>query len=123
MSSLESAFHCIGNNRAVTALVNQIEESLTLPAEIFKSRIHFAKKIKVEQNLQYNLKIWKKNDTFDILNDISEDVNLVQLMESLENMNYVISIVGYWIFDSNYKKTLCSTHEPLDIICSTSIGE
>ena len=29
-------------------------------------------KIKVEQNLRYNLKIWKKNDAFDILNDINE---------------------------------------------------
>ena len=38
-------------------------------------------KIKVEQNLQYNLTIWKKNDDYDILNDISEDVNLVQAMD------------------------------------------
>ena len=46
--------------------------------------------------------IWKKNDSFDILNDISEDVNLVQLMYSLVNVNHAISIVGYWIFDSKY---------------------
>ena len=41
LSSLVSAFHCIGDNRAVTALVNLIEESLTLQTEIFRSRIHF----------------------------------------------------------------------------------
>ena len=35
------------------------------------------RKIKGEQNLRYNVKIWKKNDDFDILNDISEDVILV----------------------------------------------
>ena len=81
------------------------------------------RKIKGEQILQYNMMIWKKNYDFDILNDISEDVTLVHLMESLGNVNYAISILGYWIFDSNYKKSLCLKHESLDIICSTSIGE
>ena len=47
-----------------------------------------------------------KNNDFDILNDISEDVTLVQLMDSLRNLNHAISIVGYWIFDSNYNKAL-----------------
>ena len=60
------------------------------------------RKIKGKHNLQYNMMIWKKNDSFDILNDISEDVNLVQLMYSLVNVNHAISIVGYWIFDSKY---------------------
>ena len=67
------------------------------------------RKIKGEQNLQYNLTIWKKNDDFDILNDISEYVTLVKLMDSLGNVNHVISIVGYWIFDFNYNKALCLT--------------
>ena len=56
---------------------------------MFKNRIYFAnvimsnrRKIKGEQNLRYNLTIWKKNDAFDILNDISENVTLVQLMDS-----------------------------------------
>ena len=48
----------------------------------------------------------KKNDAFDILNDISEYVTLVQLMDSLGNLNHAISMIGYWIFDSNYKKAL-----------------
>ena len=113
VSSLASAFHCIGYTRAVTALVNHIEESLTLQTKEFKSRIHFANyimknriKINVEQNLQYNLTIWNKNYAFDILNDTSEDLTLVQLMDSLVNVNRYISIVGYWIFDSTYKKSL-----------------
>ena len=42
---LASAFHCIGDNRAVTNLVNRNEESLTLQTEIFKSGIHFANNI------------------------------------------------------------------------------
>ena len=74
------------------------------------------RKIKGEQNLQYNLTIWKKNYDSDILNDISEDVTLVQLIDSLGNVNHDISVVGYWIFDSNYKKSLFLTQESLDII-------
>ena len=48
---------------------------------------------------------------------------MVQLLESIGNVNHAISIVGYWIFDSNYKKALFLTQESLDLICSTSIGE
>ena len=40
--------------------------------------------------------------SFDILTDLSEHVTLVQLMDSLGNANNSISVVGYWIFDSNY---------------------
>ena len=74
---------------------------MNLQTEIFKSRIDFSntimknrRKIKGEQNLQYNLTIWRKNDDFDILNDISEYVNLLQLLDSLGNVNNAISIVG-----------------------------
>ena len=44
-------------------------------------------------------------------------------MDSLGNVNHDISILGHWIFDSNYKKALCLTQESLDIICYLSIGE
>ena len=81
------------------------------------------RKIKGGQNLQYNLMIWKKNDNFGILNDISEDVTLVQLMDSLGGVNHGISIVGRWLFDSNYKKALFFTQELLDIICYPFIEE
>ena len=73
-------------------------------------------KIKGEQSLRYNMTIQNKNDAFDILNDISELFTLVQLTESIGNANHAISIVGHWIFDSNYKKALCLTQESLDII-------
>ena len=60
--------------------------------------------------------MWKKKDYFDILNGISEDVNLVQLMESLGNVNNAMSIVGHWIFGSNYNKALCLTQGSLNLI-------
>ena len=107
-SSLASAFHCISDNRAVPALVNSIEESLTLQTNNSKNIIHFAndimknrRKIKGEHNLRYNLMIWKENYAFDILNDISENVTLVQLMDSIGNANHAISILEHCISDSN----------------------
>ena len=50
----------------------------------------------------------KKGD-FDILNDINENITLVQLMESIGEFNYAISIVGYCIFDYSYKQALFLT--------------
>ena len=41
--------------------------------------------------------------TFDILNNISEYVALVKLMDSLGNANNAVRMVGKLIFDSNYK--------------------
>ena len=54
------------------------------------------KKIKGGQNLRYNLTIWSENDAFDILNYISENVTLVQIMDPLGNVNNDIIIVGHW---------------------------
>ena len=81
------------------------------------------RKIKGEQKLRYNLTTWIKNNTFDILNEISENFTLVQLMDSLGTVNHAISIVCHWIFDSKYKKALFLTQVLMDLICSPSIGE
>ena len=67
------------------------------------------RKIKGEHNLRYNLTIQKNNYAFDILNYISENITLVQLMDALGNVKHAISIVGHCISDSNYNKALCLT--------------
>ena len=59
----------------------------------------------------------------DIITDISEHVTLVQLMDYLGNVNHAISVLGYWIFNSNYEKALLLNIESLDMICAPSIGE
>ena len=41
----------------------------------------------------------------------------------LGNVNHAISVVGYWIFESNYKKSLVLNRESLDMICDPSVGE
>ena len=63
---------------------------------------------KGEQRVRYNPKIGKKG-AFGNSNEMSENFILVQLMEALGNVNRNISIVGYWIFESNYKQALCLT--------------
>ena len=65
----------------------------------------------------------EKKGGFDILNEISEHFTLVQLMDTLRNLNHDISTVGYCIFYYNYKQILFLTRESLDLICSPSIGE
>ena len=60
---------------------------------------------------------------FDILHNISENVTLVLLIDSGVNVNHAVSIVGYWIFDSKYKKALPLTLDYLNLICYPLVGE
>ena len=48
----------------------------------------------------------KKTGEFDISNDISNHVVLVQLIVTAVNVNHVVSITGCRIYDSNYKIAL-----------------
>ena len=58
-----------------------------------------------------------------ILEDISENFTLVQLMDSLGNVNHAISVVGNCIFESNYEKALVLKRASLDMICTPYVGE
>ena len=64
------------------------------------------KRNKGEARVHYNLIKYKKKGDYKILEDISANVTLVQLMDSLGNVNHAISVVGNWIFDSNYERAL-----------------
>ena len=66
---------------------------------------------------------YKKKGSYNVLTEISKHVTLFQLMDSLENTNHAISVIGYWIFDSNNKITLLLNRESLDMIFSPSVGE
>ena len=66
-----------------------------------------------EPKVYYSLVKYKKKGSYDILKDISENVTLVKLMDYLGNIHNAISVVGYWIFDSNYKKSLVLNRELL----------
>ena len=76
----------------------RIEESLK--SEVV-NRIDFANNIlknnkinEVEARVYCNLIKYKKKDKYKILEDISENITLVQLIDSLINVNYAISVVG-----------------------------
>ena len=103
---------------------------MTLWKEKVKNIIHFdnavitnRREIKGEQNLRYNMRIYKKHYAFDILNNVSEYATLVRLMDSVVNVNRDISIVRYWVFESKYNKALCLTQESLYLTFSPSVGE
>ena len=44
-------------------------------------------------------------------------------MDSLGNVNHAISVVGNWIFDSNYERALALNRASLYMICGPSVGE
>ena len=58
-------------------------------------------KSKREPRVYYSVRKYKKKVYYDILTDMSENVTLVQLMDSLGHVNHAISFVGNWIFESN----------------------
>ena len=76
-----------------------------------------------EQNLHYNIKNGKKQDTFDILHDISDFFTLLQLMDIVGNVKKAVSIVEYWIFESNYQNELPLKIYSSNLLCSISVGE
>ena len=68
---------------------------------IFKNE----KNIQGENKVYYSLRKYENMGFFDMLKDISENINLVKLMDSLVNVSHAISVLGYWIFDSKYEKS------------------
>ena len=89
----------------------------------FKCYFFLTKKLKGEPIVYYNLKKYKNIGSYYILKDIIKHVTLVHLMDYLGNLNHAISVVGYWIFYSNYEKVLVLNEESLDMICAPSVGE
>ena len=73
---------------------------------------------KAEQNLHYKLEQWNKPVTFDIMNNISEYVILFQLMDSVRNIYYAVSVFENWIFDYNNEKSLLFNIDSLYLICA-----
>ena len=93
------------------------------------NRTDFANKImlnrkrnKGDARVHYKLIKYKNKGDYKILEDISANVTLVKLMYLLGNVNHAISVVGSWIFDSNYERALVLNKASLDMICAPSVG-
>ena len=126
-SSLASAFASDKHFKAVNAISIRIKESLK--SEV-GNRIHFAndimlnnKRNKGEARVNYKLMKYKNMGDYKILEDISANVTLVKLMDSLVNMNYASIVVGSCIFYSNHERALVLNRASLDMICAPSVGE
>ena len=57
---------------------------------------------KGECRCYYKIYQWKETVKIDILNVISNHVNLVQFMDSIRNVNHAVSISGCWIYYSDF---------------------
>ena len=68
--------------------------------------ILYDKRNKGEARVHYKLIKYKKMGDYKILEDISANFTLVQLMDSIGNVNHASSVVGSWIFDSDYERAL-----------------
>ena len=73
------------------------------------NRIHFENEIilnntihKGEARVHYQLIKYRLMVEYKILEDINANFTLVQFMDSLVIVNHAISVVGNWMFDSNY---------------------
>ena len=125
--SLASDFASIKHFKAENAISIRIKESLK--SEL-GNRINFANEIMLnnkrnegEARVYYQLIKYKMMGDYKILEDISANVTLVQLMDSLGNVNRAIGVVGNWIFDSNYEIALVLNRASLDMISGPSVGE
>ena len=56
-----------------------------------------------EQHIGYKIKQLKKTGTFVILNNISDYVTLVKLMDSLGNVNHAVSVVMIQIMEKPWR--------------------
>ena len=62
----------------------------------------------------------KENSNFDIINNISGHVILVQVMDSTSNGNHGVIVIGKWIFNFNYEEYMMLSIEYLNLICYSS---
>ena len=85
-------------------------------------QIIFWKK-KCKTKVHYILIKYKQKGLYKILEDISENITLSQLIDSLVNVNHAISVVGYWMFYSNYTNSLVLNRELLDMMCASYVVE
>ena len=77
---------------------------------------------KGKTKVRYILIKYEQKGTYTNLKDISDHFTLVELMDSLGNVNRDISVVGYFIFDSNCEKALVLNRASLEIIFAPSVG-
>ena len=97
-NSLASAFASINHNKVANAISLCIKESLEIevgnPIDFANAILKIKEINRGETKVHYSLVKFNQKDTYTILEDISKNVTLVQLMDSLGNLNHSISVLG-----------------------------
>ena len=89
----------------------------------FENEIMFNnKRNKGEVRVHHQLIKYRSMGEYKVLEDISANITLGQMMDSLVNVNHAISVVGNGIFDSNYEKVIVLNRASLEITCASSVG-
>ena len=95
------------------AVVSRLLSYLSCDTIGFKNRIKLASDIltdcarnKGEQWCCYKPVQWNIKGWFDIFNDFSDHVTLIQLIDTSGSINHAVIITISWIYDSNYKRVL-----------------
>ena len=88
--------------------MSRLSSSLSCDTVGFMNRIIFVSDIitdsvrnKGEQRCRYKFFQWDIKGPFDIFNDTSDYVTLVQIIDNVSYVNHAVSITGYLIYYSN----------------------
>ena len=127
--------HYYGDELAAERLMYYLEDSLKILTSKYKAktRIEFAIHVitgnvrkKGMTHLKYNTETWRcgrdEMNEYNILKHQTFVPSLVQLANSDGECTHCVTIVGDYIFDSNFDKALALSKNNLDICSSTAMN-
>ena len=126
-SSLASAFHALGDERAELAIANRIKTSLHVVPDLYKTRLSYAKDVlsssrrvreRGEPRLRYSIVEYTEKNKFNPVAEVYNGVTLLQLEDLKGSRNHCVTVAGRWVFDSNLERALPLSYESLHFVCS-----
>ena len=127
-AGLASALAALGDELAETAVSSRIQDSLNLTQTQYNNRMDFATDVMLshdrvrmfeEPRLRYTATFYVRDDQYDVVKEISKHITLLQLEDVKGSISHSCTVVGKWIFDSNFAYALPLSTKSLDLICST----
>ena len=126
-ASLASAFHAIGDQSVELAVSSRIQTSLEVVPSEYPTRMDYAKDVMNshkstrshgEPRLKYRVEEYTVWDNYDLFQNVSNHVTLVQMQDTSGSLSHCISVAGKWLFDANVERTMPMTYENLDVACT-----
>ena len=109
--SLSSEFYFIGD-KIKDEKSSSLKTNDRLKLDQYVALNHLRKKGKPRCKLSYKLS--KEEDGYDTLLDISMHPKLIQLKDFIGGIHHCVTVVGKWMFDSNFTFALPLTKDNLD---------